>query len=351
MKRRDINLLANVMVVGIIVLLFSAIFSFFSIIFVELYEAILSPIGLQALSIVSIFTIMYFTFWPVFEFFYYRSTSFNKIKDEIKTNTEKCNALNAHIEELKKSCLDIKSVDYGQSSYNDLSLYNYKRPELKNIRHDNNVYDCSASVCKNAQQQPFKYLCKYFDFKTTEEFLSKIENTFNDFSAAEQGKTLLLQEREQILLNIKDKIPYLIIKFRKEKLLNKLGFEPIDFSNNYFPKYSFRYISPAGNSSMSCDILLNIDNLELFIKYIASILEFKNSIMGQRCLMTAKLREKIKQRDNYTCKKCALSSYDEPNLLLEIDHIIPVSKGGTTTEENLQTLCWKCNRHKSNKIE
>lgn len=38
------------------------------------------------------------------------------------------------------------------------------------------------------------------------------------------------------------------------------------------------------------------------------------------------------------------------NLLLEIDHIIPVSKGGRTEEENLKTLCWKCNRSKSNKI-
>ena len=35
---------------------------------------------------------------------------------------------------------------------------------------------------------------------------------------------------------------------------------------------------------------------------------------------------------------------------LEIDHIIPVSKGGKTTPDNLQVLCSKCNRRKSNKI-
>ena len=40
----------------------------------------------------------------------------------------------------------------------------------------------------------------------------------------------------------------------------------------------------------------------------------------------------------------------EPNLLLEIDHIIPVAKGGLTEESNLQTLCWKCNRAKSDKL-
>ena len=70
----------------------------------------------------------------------------------------------------------------------------------------------------------------------------------------------------------------------------------------------------------------------------------------QRTLMTQKLRDFIKKRDNYTCCNCGNSTYIEPNLLLEIDHIIPVSKGGRTVEDNLQTLCWKCNRAKSNKI-
>ena len=66
--------------------------------------------------------------------------------------------------------------------------------------------------------------------------------------------------------------------------------------------------------------------------------------------MTSNLREKIKNRDNYACKICGLSVEKEPNLLLEIDHIIPLSKGGITTEDNLQTQCWKCNRSKGNKI-
>jgi 5-methylcytosine-specific restriction endonuclease McrA len=34
---------------------------------------------------------------------------------------------------------------------------------------------------------------------------------------------------------------------------------------------------------------------------------------------------------------------------LEVDHIKPVSKGGLSIETNLQTLCWRCNRTKSNK--
>ena len=74
------------------------------------------------------------------------------------------------------------------------------------------------------------------------------------------------------------------------------------------------------------------------------------SIKGQRALMTSKLRLLIKERDNYTCQICKLSTDDEPHLLLEIDHKIPLSKGGLTTESNLQTLCWKCNRSKGSKV-
>ncbi|MBF0103144.1 MAG: HNH endonuclease, partial [Desulfobacterales bacterium] len=35
---------------------------------------------------------------------------------------------------------------------------------------------------------------------------------------------------------------------------------------------------------------------------------------------------------------------------LEYDHIIPVSKGGSNTARNIELLCEKCNREKSDKI-
>ncbi len=83
------------------------------------------------------------------------------------------------------------------------------------------------------------------------------------------------------------------------------------------------------------------------MEYLSERVKFRKSVAGQRALMTSKLREKIKQRDNYTCQQCGLSTNDEKNLLLEIDHIIPLSKGGMSTEENLQTLCANCNLGKS----
>ena len=57
-----------------------------------------------------------------------------------------------------------------------------------------------------------------------------------------------------------------------------------------------------------------------------------------------KLRHKVFVRDNYRCVECGATNKETT---LEIDHIIPVSKGGTNDISNLQTLCRECNRAKS----
>lgn len=289
--------------------------------------------------------------YQIYVFLYFRSKQFLKIKDSIKDHIKNCNELNHHIEDLKGTYIGIKSYDYGQGVLRDESVYNFKRKEWKKMLSANHVHNCSASVCKNASIQPFKYLCKYFDIKVNEDTLSNFENVLNNFDAAEQGKVLLQKERDLILDNIKNDIPQLVYKFSKKRLIKKLGFEIIDLSDLYFPVYTFQYVSAGGNSSSRCDIKLDVENLNRFVIYLNDIIKFRKSIKGQRALMTSKLREEIKIRDNYACKKCNLSIRDEKNLLLEIDHIIPLSKGGITSEDNLQTLCWRCNRSKGAKVE
>lgn len=282
---------------------------------------------------------------------YYLGEKFSTLKESIKDNTKNCNELNEHIEDLKLSYADIRTIDYGNAEYIDKSVYNFKRPNLKNYKEQKNTYNCSATVCKNAKDQPFKYICKYFNIKTDEQTLDNFEKILNDFAAAEQGKILLRNERNKIIASIGEKIPFLVKIFDKNQLIKKLGFTEIDFSQLYFPRYSFRYISAGGNSSTSCEITLNLSNLEKFVLYLSDLVKFKNSIAGQRALMTISLREEIKKRDNYTCQHCGVSVRQEPNLLLEIDHKIPLSKGGMSVTENLQTLCWKCNRTKGTRIE
>ncbi|HLO51902.1 MAG TPA: HNH endonuclease [Kamptonema sp.] len=53
-------------------------------------------------------------------------------------------------------------------------------------------------------------------------------------------------------------------------------------------------------------------------------------------------------RDKWKCLSCGRSARED-GVLLEVDHIVPRSKGGSNDMSNLQTLCKKCNIGKSNK--
>lgn len=52
----------------------------------------------------------------------------------------------------------------------------------------------------------------------------------------------------------------------------------------------------------------------------------------------------VYKRDGGRCVYCGATDN------LQLDHIVPFSKGGATSLENLQLLCQKCNLEKSNKI-
>lgn len=60
-----------------------------------------------------------------------------------------------------------------------------------------------------------------------------------------------------------------------------------------------------------------------------------------------RLRYQVLKRDRFKCCACGASPAKNPSVELHIDHIIPWSKGGNTSLENLQTLCSKCNLGKS----
>ena len=85
--------------------------------------------------------------------------------------------------------------------------------------------------------------------------------------------------------------------------------------------------------------------------------EAKAKDIANRRNISAKEKEDIMKRDNYTCQICGISRpfFDQlcpgsgDYLLLEVDHIISVANGGSRDASNLQTLCWKCNRKKGSK--
>lgn len=77
--------------------------------------------------------------------------------------------------------------------------------------------------------------------------------------------------------------------------------------------------------------------------------KFEETIKQERKIMNDYIRYNVLKRDNFSCQICGITAKDGAKL--QVDHIIPVSKGGKTVMSNLQTLCERCNIGKSNKIE
>ena len=63
------------------------------------------------------------------------------------------------------------------------------------------------------------------------------------------------------------------------------------------------------------------------------------------------LRKKVLLRDGHRCVDCGANPATDPFVTLEVDHRVPVSKGGTNDLTNLQTLCWACNRGKGMQMD
>ena len=70
---------------------------------------------------------------------------------------------------------------------------------------------------------------------------------------------------------------------------------------------------------------------------------------NKRRVISGTTRQNVLMRDNYTCQICGATVKNGAKL--EIDHIIPQSKGGTNDESNLQVLCQQCNREKHNRSD
>lgn len=72
--------------------------------------------------------------------------------------------------------------------------------------------------------------------------------------------------------------------------------------------------------------------------------EIANTAKRSREPLSEEVKFEVWRRDQGRCEICG----SQENL--EFDHIIPFSKGGSSTARNIQLLCQNCNRHKSDKI-
>lgn len=139
------------------------------------------------------------------------------------------------------------------------------------------------------------------------------------------------------------------------------------FENKHFEKFQFEMLSAS---------ILKINEITKFIrdhiKYHNDIIDLENKNLEELKNFSDIFQEEIKDQTNdinikqkrtninkatryfifkkagFKCQCCGMRPSSENDIQLNIDHIIPFSKGGKNSIENYQVLCNKCNASKSN---
>lgn len=279
---------------------------------------------------------------------YYNSDEFLKVKKACETLMNSQREFNEYITEKVNAISHLFGTKVIRNETINEDEYKYVRPYKKTISPF--TAEVSATIFASAENHPLDYVIKNF-YSNKELYPEQIQKLHQLI-----GELETLKDAKQIIDNYKieyqkylGNVPEYVMINDEEGFYSRLGFARID-ENVLNVEYKFSYTSGGGMAKRTFSVPMTEETIVDLIKALEGKLSAHSFSKEQRALMTSKLREYIKKRDNYTCCNCGNSIYAEPNLLLEIDHIIPISKGGCTTENNLQTLCWKCNRAKSAKV-
>lgn len=213
-----------------------------------------------------------------------------------------------------------KQKEYIRSKFFDSDIYQRLGDHFQILFGKRNLYrmyNCSRQLASNFTYDQYRlnYLQKYFGFVINDETIGHLNSVY-----------ILLKKFDGLIGN---------------------DSELKEYQQSLFPVFKMQYVSSAGRNSYCSEFTFDTVNVRALIYEVRQILNRQSSKKVQRSKMTNELRESILRRDNWTCQICGNSIFKEPNLLLEVDHIIPIARGGKTEPNNLQTLCWRCNRKKS----
>lgn len=244
---------------------------------------------------------------------------------------------------------NIKIVKENSLLYKELMKINSKYSFHENIPG----VHCYREYC-DSKRQLDRFDCKtYLENAIDQNYQDIIENIhlieenkqkYNEYCQEYHGLFSLTQISNLEKYKISHK------KFRKieDKLYKNYKIHPkIETSAFVYATYT----SPKGRNSYEVNKQFSYSQLYNAYLYVNEQQSLRRTreyqIKMERMRMTSSLRYDVLKRDNFKCQICGFTAQD--GATLHIDHIIPVSKGGKTTMDNLQTLCDRCNIGKSNK--
>lgn len=91
-----------------------------------------------------------------------------------------------------------------------------------------------------------------------------------------------------------------------------------------------------------------VRNIQCFGSFPGEEEKPSRNLFGGRSALSSRMRWEVFKRDGFKCVVCGQAAAD--GVRLEVDHVHPVSLGGSDAETNLRTLCHRCNAGKSDTI-
>lgn len=189
-------------------------------------------------------------------------------------------------------------------------------------------------------------IIKYHIENNTDDIRTDIENAIYNINLLER----YAKDVEKILLcESINNSEYSSNKYKRieERVLKKIIYKKEDFLITL--KIEVYYRSNSGNVNDSRKRKYAFKDLAIIYNDWKNGNKFEETKKQERKIMNDDIRYNVLKRDNYSCQICGATAKDGAKL--HVDHIIPVSKGGKTVMNNLQTLCERCNIGKSDKTE
>lgn len=189
-------------------------------------------------------------------------------------------------------------------------------------------------------------IIKYHIENNTDDIRTDIENAIYNINLLER----YAKDVEKILLcESINNSEYSSNKYKRieERVLKKIIYKKEDFLITL--KIEVYYRSNSGNVNDSRKRKYAFKDLTIIYNDWKNGNKFEETKKQERKIMNDDIRYNVLKRDNYSCQICGATAKDGAKL--HVDHIIPVSKGGKTVMNNLQTLCERCNIGKSDKTE
>lgn len=279
---------------------------------------------------------------------YYASPEFEALYTHCATCMDMQREFNEYVDAKLKNLTTYLGTRVCRDATIHTDTVDYLHPYQKEISPF--TAELSAQVFASAENNPLQYIvkCFYPDKAQYPVQIQNLQTLLNEMATLREAKAIIDEHKQVVAKHLSD-VPPFVMEY-EDMLYERLGLVTIN-EKTLTVAYRFAFTSASGRAQRFFDVPMTEDMIVQIIHALEDKLTMKAFAKEQRNLMTPALRHKIKTRDNFTCCVCGNSTAREPNLLLEIDHIQPVAKGGCTIESNLQTLCWRCNRSKGTKTK